>query len=817
MVTTSLRRSLRELRGNAARYASVFLLVVLGLGLVVALTSAADSVLATVEHNRAGYLAEAGEFEVHVPLSDDQVTQIEDLGAVVEDQSYRDVPGPDDTTLRLFSTRQAVNLVVLSEGGRPRGPGDVVVERLYAEANHLAVGDKIQLDGHDFTIVGLGSSPDYSFTLQNASSTVNDVAHFGTAFVIPLVFSGLTANRDDMVHRYAYRLKADGATDDDVRRCVVGLGFDPKLVTNPALKADLDAAAKARAGLQDSVYRLAVGAGFAAGTQADPAAARQSVVEDQDNLLSFVADHAAYELANLISFTTADANPRMATVLDDVGTNRLIALIAGVLLLILVSYVLAIFSFATIDQDSRSIGALYALGVRRRELVAHYITLPLLVVVAGGWVGTWVGRRFSAQVNDFAQLTAYYSLPSLLPGSSSWPTAFGLLLPPLIVLAVNGFTLTRKLSAPPLKLLRRDYSDETDSGGLALSSWRFVPRFRVRQFLRETPTYVVMWVGLVLAVLLMVFAFGTQDSIQRYVENVKDDTAFTNLYLLRFPPAEPPDGGEAAILEQFRLGDDPRADITLAGISPDSNYFFFPLDTASSDEVSVSDAVAARFHVAAGDWLVLSSPTDGSAHRVRVTGVVPYASGLYVFQALDQTRELLGEPNGYFNAVFADGDLTFDPGRLASTITAHEITEGVDKTVTITWPIIATILVVAMLVFCLVLALFMRLIVERDRYSISLMKSFGYRNREVNRLYLNNYLYVVVVALAVGLPLSHWALQPAWRLIISSMDLGTPFILTWPSVLAISGVGLVAFGVLYLISTGQLRHVDTAEILKTRE
>jgi len=814
---TWLRRSLRELGGNAARYVAVFLLVVLGLGLVVALNSAADSVLTTVDQNRVGYLAEAGEFEVHVPFSADQLTQIENKGAVVEDQSYRDVPGPDGTTLRLFSTRQSVNLTASSEGGRPRGPGDVAVERLYAQANHLAVGDSLTLDGHEFTIAGLVSSPDYSFTLQNASSATNDVAHFGTAFVIPQVFAALTANRDDVIHRYAYRMKDTGTTDDDIRRCVVGLGFDAGLVTNPALKADLVAATSARAGLQDAVYRLALGAGFAAGTQIDPPTARQSVADDKENLLGFVDDHASFALSNLVSFTTADTNPRMVVVLDDVATNRVISLVAGILLLILVSYVLAVFAFATIEQDSASIGALYALGVRRRQLVAHYITVPLLVVVSAGVVGTMLGQRFSVQVNNFAQLTAYYSLPSLRPGSSPWPAVFGLALPPLIVVAVDGFALAKKLSSAPLRLLRRDYSDGADAGGLALASWRFVSRFRVRQFLREAPSYVVMAVGLLLAVLLMVFAFGMRDSIQRYADNVKDDTAFTNLYLLQYPPAEPPDGGEPALLEPFRLGDEPKADITLAGISPHSDFFFFDIDTASSEEVVVSDAVASRYRVAAGDWLVLSSPTDGSAHRVRVANVVPYADGLYVFQTLGQARELLGEPDGYFNAVFSDSDLTFDPGRLGSTVTADDMTQGVDKTVTVTQPVIATILMVAVLVFCLVLALFMRLIVERDRYSISLMKALGYRDGEVNRLYLNNYLYIVVLALAVGLPLSRELLQPVWWVIMSSMNLGTPFILTWPSVLVISGVGLIAFGLLYLISTVQLRRVPTAEILKTRE
>ena len=68
--------------------------------------------------------------------------------------------------------------------------------------------------------------------------------------------------------------------------------------------------------------------------------------------------------------------------------NKTIGMIAGVLLLVLIAYVLSVFVVHSIDQESAVIGALYALGVKRKELMKQYILLPTLISLIGGAIGT---------------------------------------------------------------------------------------------------------------------------------------------------------------------------------------------------------------------------------------------------------------------------------------------------------------------------------------------------------------------------------------------------------------------------------------------
>ena len=43
-----------------------------------------------------------------------------------------------------------------------------------------------------------------------------------------------------------------------------------------------------------------------------------------------------------------------------------------------------------------------------------------------------------------------------------------------------------------------------------------------------------------------------------------------------------------------------------------------------------------------------------------------------------------------------------------------------------------------------------RLVVARQWYSISLLKALGYSDREVGRLYLDNYLWLVAASVAIA-------------------------------------------------------------------
>lgn len=60
---------------------------------------------------------------------------------------------------------------------------------------------------------------------------------------------------------------------------------------------------------------------------------------------------------------------------DDQQINVPCGYFFGVLLMMLFAYVISVFVVHGIERESSVIGALYALGVKRKDLMLHYLTL----------------------------------------------------------------------------------------------------------------------------------------------------------------------------------------------------------------------------------------------------------------------------------------------------------------------------------------------------------------------------------------------------------------------------------------------------------
>ena len=60
-------------------------------------------------------------------------------------------------------------------------------------------------------------------------------------------------------------------------------------------------------------------------------------------------------------------------------------------------------------------------------------------------------------------------------------------------------------------------------------------------------------------------------------------------------------------------------------------------------------------------------------------------------------------------------------------------------------PMIMMLIVVSLVIFISVMYMLLKMVVEKSTHSISLMKIFGYTNKENNHFYLNSFFITVMV------------------------------------------------------------------------
>lgn len=844
-----MRRAGRELRANAVRYLALAFMLILSMYIIVSLVGAADTIIEGGARHAEAHNIEDGQFTVFVPLSDKAVSDLEAKGVQLERAFYLDYAIDDGSVLRLFAPREKIDLVEIYRGALPERDDQIALERRYCEVKGIEPGDAITVNGRTFEVSGIGTTPDYDAPYKVMSDSAVDSASFGTAFVTAQAYrdmreAGGSVQSEEYV--YAYRLNGS-MTDDALEDNLKALEFNPDDVSDPYFRDYWRRTAQWRDDLLDGAKELSDGA--------DELNDALREITDEDGgssaavLLSFLPKNvmdafedmadggeelsegmralrdALEELAdkyfemdtsNLTRFVKAADNPRIGAAADDQLINKVSGLLAGVILLVLLTYVISVFVVHSIEEESAVIGTLYALGVRRGELLRHYMLLPVLVTLISGAIGTALGYSPIGVPWQTADCYAYYSMPEIDIVVKPWLVIYGVALPPLVAALVNGLVIRKKLSVPALRLMRQEQR-LTVGKGRSLGKMGFIARFQLRQLRHELRSAIAIVLGMLVTLLLMMIGIDCYVMCEHIrVDNVRD-TRFEYMYLYKYPEKHVPEGGSAACAETLKkelFGYD--LDVTVLGIEPDNPYFDAEPEE-SMRSVQITSAMAQKYGISVGDALVLSDREKDRDYAFTVSGIVKYSPSFFVFMHIDSMRELFELPDDYYNVVFSSAALDIPSGRLYSVTSRKDAVEAAGVFTDLMKPMVYTMVGCSALIFAIVMYLMTKVTIDRSAYSISLIKIFGYRRGEIRRLYLDGSFAVVALGAALCLPLSKWAMDAMYPLLISNVACGMDLRFHWTLYVGIYVAILALYFIINRLLVMRINRVSPVEVLKNRE
>lgn len=522
------------------------------------------------------------------------------------------------------------------------------------------------------------------------------------------------------------------------------------------------------------------------------------------------------DMGNLTQFLTAEDNPRIEASSDDQIISKLAGLVAGVIAMILFTYVISVFVIHGIEKESSIIGALYALGVKKKDLLFHYLLLPVIVTFVAGMIGTLLGFSSIGVDYQMQDTYIYYSVPILQKIYPVYLVVYGIVMPPVVAALVNSLVIWKKLSQPALNLIRNEQKKSKISN-INLGNMGFVGKFRIRQMLREIRTGFTVIFGMFIALLIMMLAIDCYVMCQHISIENKEDTKYEYMYTYKYPEEDVPKGGEACFAKTLKkeiFGYN--LDITLLGIKEENPYFDAKV-TKGKNKVVVSSAMAQKYQLSKGDKLILSDEEEEMDYAFEVEDITQFSTGMYVFMDIESMRELFGEKEDYYNVVFADHALDIDSGRLYATTTKEEISKSSDVFIAMLLPMIYMMLIISALIFCVVMYLMIKVMIDRSAFSISLIKIFGYRMREIRKLYLNGNFYVVAVGAAVCIPLSKKLMDAMYPILVSNVASGMNLTFSWQLYVGIYLAVIVLYFVINRLLVRRLKKIVPAEVLKNRE
>ena len=1016
------KRALRDLKAGWARYLALSLLIIFSLFIIISLMGAAVTVIDYTALRDAELCREDGEFSVFVPLKDEQIEELEGRGVTIEEMFYADYSVGEDRVLRVFKVRQDINKISLIEGGLPADDSEAVIERRYAEVNGISIGDKVKIGDTEFTVCGIGATPDYNNLIKKMSDSVADSRTFGLAFVTPEAYEELYSTGTSLSseeYYYAYLL-GETMTEDELKSYLEDIEFDVDDVDDeyfkeywdrmvgqkdellegidelkdgaseladgaevlsdgidefndgmgelydavPDLIDGIDALDEGAGQLEEGINAYTAGVGqvkdgaqalsdgaseladgtsqlsagatqyasgiseFAAGAEAmtlsdDPymagiaasiegpaqelstgfgqiqtgitgvntgAAALDNgaaqlldgikQLDDSGEALNDGADalhdgtselkdgaevfadgieelydgsgeinDGAKELAdgaqelsdgvnefseeaddlidevfniktsNLMMFINCKDNPRIDTAADDVQINYTASIIFGILLVMLFAYVISVFIVHMIDQESSVIGALYSMGVKRRTLILSYVSVPVIVTFISGVIGTLIAILTPAGIPaQLADSLGYYSMPKIEVEITPDILIYGLVVPPVTAFIVNVLIIRGRLKKTPLALLRNEQK-AVRGKELKIKGLKFIPMFRLRQMLREMRAGLTVVLGMFMSLLVAFMALNTFVYCNRVKDYYVSQTHYEYMYNYKYPTEEVPEGGYEAVAEGLKKEIYGYTfDVTMMGITDDNPFFDTGVLPDNDSDVVVSSAVANKYNLKVGDVFTLNGDNGDRLYAFRVSKIIDYSASMMLFMDIDRCRDLFGEDDDYFNVVFSDHALDIESGRLYSTVTKDEIEQSAGIYVSMMAPMVVTMSVASAVIFVVVMYLMVKMMIDRSAFNISLIRIFGFRKREVRKMYLDGNFYTVLIGALAVVPLSKWIMDYIYpRYLVSNVGVGILPTYTPEMYVIIFAVIIGLYLLINLLLTGRINKFTPAEVLKNRE
>lgn len=782
------KRLPREFRKDFGKYLVIFLLLVITIGFVSGFLVADGSMIKAYNEGIDKYNTENGHFRTSEKMNDAQIQSIEENGIRIYDNFYLEQDLTNDSTMRIFESRDQVNLACLMEGEFPKAANEIAIDRMYADNNKISIGDTLKSGTQSWKVTGFIALPDYSCLFQNNNDSMFDSVKFGIGVVTSEAFESL----DSPLVKYCYAWKYNDEPTTEKKE---------KEVSDNLMKA----------------------------------------INKEVSLEEFVPRY----LNQAITFTR-----------DDMGSDRAMMIVFLYIVIAIMAFVFGITISNTIAKESNVIGTLLASGYTRNELIRHYMAMPILVTLIGALIGNILGYTI---MKDICAGMYYgsYSLPTYVTVWNAEAFLLTTIIPILLMLLVNYTVLRRRLSLSPLKFLRRDLKRRQQKHALSLSRRiPFFSRFRLRVIFQNVSNYLLLFLGILFANLLLMFGLLFPAVLDHYQTVLKDNLLCNYQYILQIPiNAMDEDHKLESLVNMLYFQhevetDNPDAEkfsayslkttdkeykeeeILLYGLADNSRYL--PIDfqeTVSDKDVSkkevasdatpayISSAYADKYFLDIGDEITLKEAYEDDTYTFSIEGIYDYEGGLTVFLPQEQLNKLFDLGSDYFSGYLSDSEITdIDQKYIGSVIDLDSLSK-ISRQLNVSMGSMMYLLDgFSIVLFMILIYLLSKIIIEKNAQSISMTKILGYSDREISSLYLLSTTIMVVIFLLLSFPIETVLMKALFRgIMISSISGWIPLYIDPVLYVKMFLLGFGTYLLVALIEYRRIRKVPMDQALKNIE
>ncbi|MGL4772599.1 MAG: FtsX-like permease family protein, partial [Clostridium sp.] len=230
------------------------------------------------------------------------------------------------------------------------------------------------------------------------------------------------------------------------------------------------------------------------------------------------------EKYGVLSWVEKENNSKITTVNGEITAFSTLGNVIPPGIILIVSIIISIVIWRQIKSELSSLGTLYALGYKKKKVIRHYLTYPIVLTLIGTTIGAVLGiLTFGTIVETFK---IEYALPKIIVDLDFKVIALAMLLPFIIIVPINFIIIKKALTHSPVKLMKGSIKEEGPTfleKKLSLNKLSFKWNMRIKDFLRSPGRVILTLASIVFSTMLLGFVFVITDAMDDMIKNGFED------------------------------------------------------------------------------------------------------------------------------------------------------------------------------------------------------------------------------------------------------------------------------------------------------
>lgn len=639
----------------------------------------------------------------------------------------------------------------------------------YAEANDIKVGDTLTLSSitgfsssFEFTVAGLAQSGEYLICVQDETQLMPDYTIFGFAYITPAAYEAASA--------------------------AAGLPYAIYPQINVRVKNYDDFTKKA--------FSTAVNAALGKTT-----------------LVISKEESSSYSLA----YGEVEEGQAMGAILP------VIFLLIAVLTMVTTMHRIA-------AKEKTQIGTLKALGYKDKRILRHYSSYALFIGVVGAVLGIGIGYLIAYIImNPSGMMATYMDMPY-------WKLHMPVFCPVVLIVIIALLTLIGFLSVK--SMLRGTAADALRSyvpkkvKNLAIEKTKlwgrfsFGTRWNLRDIMRHKSRTLMSLIGIVGCVVIMAAALGMNDTMDAFLSDYYDTAMHYNsrIYVTETTSDEDISAitakydGDWSASVSVELGEG-GVSLDVYSITHDNVRFLNPkgkLTTLTDDGAYICRRIADEFKLKKGSTFTVSPYGSEKTYTFKVAGIIYSASkNICITPTYAENCGVSYKIDSVYTATEKATLLSDDLTKNFEIQEKQAIIESFN-TFTDLLDVSVTVLIVAACILGVVVLYNLGIMSYTERYrEMATLKVVGYKDKKIAKLLIGQNMWVTVVGIIIGLPLSALTLTYMMKELASEYEMR---VVMGPTTFIVSILATLAVSLLVsLLVSKKNKKIDMVEALKGAE